>query len=181
VTRSLARRVTDSLDYELRVARPSLIMTQINSILSQIGLFFKDAAVSIPQVFNWKFLTTPPTGSSKYGLVYIIILAVIIVGGLALQMITERRTYPKFYKKFLSRVGGFLIYMPTLLIFLQFIKISKINALTSPIYPVAIIAIWLIWFLYLIYYRIVIVRKFWTKYEDYKRQEKYLKYAKASR
>jgi predicted ferric reductase len=153
-------------------------MTQIKSIFSQIGLFFKDTFQSVPKIFNWEFLKTPLSGPSQYGLVYIIILVIIVIFGLTFQTIIGRRTYPKFYKKFLYKIAAFLIYIPVILIFLNLIIISGINLLTNPIYSVATVAIWLIWFLYLVYYRVVIVKRYWVKYKTYKKEENYLKNGK---
>jgi len=156
-------------------------MNQINAIFSQIGLFFKDTFLTIPNFFNWKYLTSAPAQSFKYPIPTLTILLVCIALGFLTQFLTERKTAPKFYKKFLGSVANFLIYPPVILIFLVFAKIGGVAGVENTIWVAITLALWLIYFLYLIYYRLVVVAKLWRKYQEVKREEKYFKNGNSKR
>lgn len=104
----------------------------------------------------------------RYGSILISVFAAIVIAGLIMQIIVEKRKYPKFYKRYLKRIGDWLIYMPLLIVFLLLARLFDIGGVDSRIYLAAALAIWLIWFLYLLYYRIVVVRRFWKLYREYK-------------
>ena len=109
----------------------------------------------------------------RYALLLAVLIALITIAGIVLQIIADRRPYPKFYKKYLKRIGDFLIYIPIALIFFEAARLLGLEALSRRIIIVAIVIIWLIWFIYLIYYRLVYVKRLWGEYHALKRKEKY--------
>ena len=154
-------------------------MQKIISILSQAGLFFKDTVSTIPKLFSWKYLTTPPSGNFKYSIPTFVILLLMIGSGFALQIRTERKTTPRFQKRFLGYLAAFLIYIPLVLIFLALARIGGISGMDNPLWVAIALGLWLIFLVYLIYYRLVVVRKMWIKYYQIKNEEKYFKDVKA--
>ena len=154
-------------------------MQTLNSTLSQIGLFFKDAINTIPNLFSWKYLTTPPSGNFRYPIPALVILLLLIGAGFALQIITEKKIAPRFLKKFRGYIANFLIYIPLVLIFLTLARISGISGMENPIWVAFTLGVWLIFFLYLIYYRLVVVKKMWIEYYKIKDEEKYTKNVEA--
>jgi len=130
--------------------------------------FFTQKIFDFHKFFNWSYLTKNPGSDLRYGSILISVFAAIVIAGLIMQIIVEKRKYPKFYKRYLKRIGDWLIYMPLLIVFLLLARLFDIGGVDSRIYLAAALAIWLIWFLYLLYYRIVVVRRFWKLYREYK-------------
>jgi hypothetical protein len=135
-------------------------------------------SINISQLWDWKYLIRTTTAPIKYSLVIVIILFLFIIAGFTSQLFIEKKSAPRFYKDFLRRIGDVLIYMPLLLIFLVGGRYLGIEGLSRPLYLEICVAAWLIWILFLVYYRVVILPKYWMKYNKVKQEEKYLKYAK---
>jgi len=141
--------------------------------------FLKEKIFDFSKLFDWVYLTESPAANLRCGAVYLAILAVFIIGGLVIQIISARKKYPKFYKKFLKRLGDFFIYLPTLSIFFILARLSGISGLNKRVYLVSVILIWLIWFCLMIYYRLAVVSKMWLQYKTYKEEERYYQNVKA--
>lgn len=125
-------------------------------------------------------MATPPV-KMQDSLIVIIILAAAIVFGAVLQYISVKKSYPRFYKRFLKRVGDLFLYIPFILVILILSRLGGLTALSSRLYLVVFIVIWLIWFCFLVYYRLVIIPAMWLKYEHRKREESYIKHGNKKR
>lgn len=122
---------------------------------------------------TWKYLTTPierPDIIWPYFAVFI----VLIIASLVLYITVEKKKIPKFQKRFIRKVGDFLLYMPMLFLMIVLAVYAKVNSINLPIYVAILGVIWLIWLIFLIYYRLVIVREFWRLYFKQKKEEKYI-------
>jgi hypothetical protein len=135
--------------------------------------------INLHKLFSWAYLTQTPSIQMRYSLIFTIILAIFLVFGGTLQIVNQRKIYPRFYKKFIKRIGDFFIYIPFILILLILARLGGVTVLSMRIYLVAILFIWLIWFFYLVYYRLVIIPAMWSKYKHRKREESYRKNGKA--
>ena len=137
--------------------------------------------IDFTKLFNWDYLTQTPPLQMRHGLAFIIILAALIFFGAGLQIYNFKKTYPRFYKRFIKRLADFFLYMPFLLIMLILARLGGLSALSIRFYLVLFLAIWLIWFLFLVYYRLVIIPAMWLKYEHRKREESYVKHGNKTR
>ena len=148
-------------------------MTQINSIIAHIGLFFKEKIFDFSKIFSKNYLFDSPSTEIRYVWEIYLVLVALLVTGLVMQFINDRRIMPKFYRRYLHFISNSLIWFPVVLILLLFLRKAGLEPLNQRFYPVAALGIWLIYVGFLIYYRLVKVKKMWFKYREQKEQKKY--------
>jgi Na+/glutamate symporter len=130
--------------------------------------------IDFSKLFNLSYLTENPPVGTKFAIFLLVFFALAVIAGIVLSIIAEKKSFPKFYKKFLLRVSDFFIYVPIISIFLVLARMWGISGASKRIDLIVILTIWLIWFIYLVYYRLVILSKLWRIYYDRKRDERYL-------
>ena len=149
-------------------------LSSISNFFISFPSLFKEDVFDIRRISDWAYLNSPQTVQFKLALPIIIILGLVATLGIVLKFIVEKRHDPRYYKRYLSRIGDFLFYIPFFLIFASFIRIAGVENINRRIFPVVLCVIWLIWFAYLIYYRLVYVAKMSLFQKELKRKEKYL-------
>ena len=154
------------------------ISSYLTQALSTVTLFFKESFSFWPKISSREQLFQPPTEPAKYASWYIAVLVLLIVFGFILQSVSEKRVYPRFYKKYLSRLGSLFIYLPTVFVLLILVRMAGIFDLAAPVYYLVIFVAWLIWFVFLLYYRLAVVSRLWARYRQEERERKYIKHDK---
>lgn len=123
--------------------------------------------------FTWEYLTTPIERPDIIWPYFAIILA-LIVASIVCFIVADKKKLPKFQKRFIRKVGDFLLYIPILFSVVVLAVYAMIDSINLPIVIAILGLIWLIWLVFLIYYRIVVVREFWKLYYKQKKEEKYI-------
>jgi Na+/glutamate symporter len=129
-------------------------------------------------IFNLQYLNTNPTEPMKSAVFLLIFFCLCLIFGIIYSVIVEKRTSPRFLKKFQRMIADFFIYIPVVLILLILARIGLVVTISKPIVLLLALAIWLIWLIFLLYYRMFVVSKLWKKYNIHRRQEGYLKNGK---
>ena len=150
------------------------MINKIGQFFVSLSILFKEKVFDFGKITSWDYLTESPEAELRYAILITVVLGLIGAAGIVFQTISNRPYYPRFYKKYLKRIGDFLFYVPLLLILFVIIRILGLDSLNLRIIPVVIIIIWLIWLGYLVYYRIAIVSRRWAEYRALKRREKYI-------
>jgi Na+/glutamate symporter len=149
------------------------IISSIGSFFVSLPALFKEHVFDFKKFFALDYLNQSAPPRLRYALPIAIVIALISVAGIVMQVICDRRSYPKFYKRYLKRIGNFLIYIPIALILVEAARLLGLEGLNRRIVFVGLVAIWLIWLIYLIYYRLVYVNRLWGEYHALKRKEQY--------
>ena len=138
------------------------------------------AIVDFAKLTDIKFLTENPTSPMKSAIFLLVVFVLAIIGSIILSIIAEKRSYPKFYKKYILRWSDSLLYIPIVAIIFVLSRVGGISGLDKRMNLLILLAIWLIWIIFMVYYRMFVVSKLWAKYETHRRQEGYLKNGKTS-
>jgi Na+/glutamate symporter len=143
-------------------------------------IIYKMQIADFKNIFDLTYLNTNPTQPMKSAFFLLIFFVLCLIFGVVYSVIVEKRTNPRFIKKFQRRVADFFIYIPVASILLVLAHMGLIPTISKPIVLVLTMIIWLIWLLFLIYYRLFVVSKLWKKYKHHRRQEGYLKHGEDS-
>jgi len=127
--------------------------------------------MQISTFFSVAYLNESINLTRQNAIIALIVFALFVVFGIALQIFIGKRKAPHFYKRFIKWIGDSLLYIPLILVFLLSIYLAGFQV--KKLFFLIILIIWLIWFLFLVYYRIAKVSKLWYKYRELKRKEKY--------
>lgn len=128
--------------------------------------------------FSLEYLNTNPTQPMKSAIFLLAFFIACLLFGMIYSVIVEKKTNPRFIKKFQRRIADFFIYIPIVMILLVLAHMGLVATISKPIVIMLAAAIWLIWLIFLIYYRLFVVSKLWKKYNTHRRQEGYLKNGK---
>ncbi len=139
---------------------------------------YKMQIADFKNIFNLAYLNTTPTEPMKSAIFLLAFFAACLIFGVIYSVIVEKKTNPRFIKKFQRRIADFFIYIPVAMILLVLARIGLVATISKPIVLILAAAIWLIWLIFLIYYRLFVVSKLWKKYNIHRRQEGYLKNGK---
>ena len=141
--------------------------------------FFSKILDYFKTLVSKSYLTSVPTTPVRFFWYWIGFLALCFIGGTVMQIILHRRKLPKFYKGYLFNVANFLIYIPFFLALFLFARLAQLDQFSKPLFVVGLSTIWLIWFIFLVYYRVVVISRMWTKYNEQKRKEEFLENGKS--
>lgn len=127
--------------------------------------------MQISTIFSQAYLNESINLTTKNAIIALVVLALFVVCGIALQLFIDKKKAPHFYKRLIKWIGDFLLYIPLIIVFLLAVYLAGFQV--KKLFFLIILAIWLIWFLFLVYYRIAKVSALWYKYREFKRKEKY--------
>lgn len=122
---------------------------------------------------TWEYLTTPIIRPDVIWPYFAVIL-ILVVASIVCFVTADKKKIPKFQKRFIRKVGDFLLYIPILFSVVVLAVYAMVNSINLPIYIAILGLIWLIWLVFLIYYRIVVISEFWKLYYKQKKEEKYI-------